>query len=284
MRIITPLRYPGGKGRIAKWMEKTIKGNSLDGGTYMEPFAGGASIALHLLKTETVENVIINDYDIAIYSFWYAVLNEPKKLIKKIQDTPITIDEWEKQRTIYKSPQKQYSLELAFAAFFMNRCNFSGVLKGGAIGGRNQLGKYKINARFNKANLIKRIEYIATLSDKITLTHLDALDFIENYVKKSTNSKTIVYYDPPYFNKGAWLYKNYFTKEDHLKLADSIKSVSESAWIVSYDDCDEIREIYEDCQNDVFQLGYSAHQNTKSGTEFLAWHNIKLSAPSLKLN
>ena len=270
---ITPLRYPGGKGRLIKFMEQVIVTNSLEGGVYMEPFAGGASVALKLLYNKKVSKIYINDYDPAIYSFWKAVCEETDRFIEKIKDTPVNITEWKKQKKIYKSNSKQeYSFDLGFAAIYMNRCNFSGVLKGGPIGGITQKGNYKIDARFNKDDLIKRIEKIAEMKNNIYITNEDALDFIKQYVK-TQQEKTLVYLDPPYYNKGAWLYCNFYKHDDHLNLSKAIKGIQDQYWVLSYDNCSEIQSMYSHQLNNKFKLGYSAHQNTKSGQEFIFWHD-----------
>ena len=106
---------------------------------------------------------------LAIYSFWNAVLNDIDELLNAIQETPVTILEREKQKEIYtsKSQLKKYDFELAFATLYLNRTSVSGVIKGGVIGGKNQDGKYKIDARFGKENIIAKIKKIATFKDKI---------------------------------------------------------------------------------------------------------------------
>ena len=130
----SPLRYPGGKHRLAGFIQLAIQNLNMPDCTYVEPFAGGAGVALSLLLDGTVNRIVINDYDKAIYSFWRAVRQEPTSLIDLIQNTPVTIDEWHRQKEIYLT-STAYSLDLAFATLFLNRTNRSGILNAGPIGG-----------------------------------------------------------------------------------------------------------------------------------------------------
>ena len=178
----SPLRYPGGKAKLARFMEFIIKERGYIGGTYIEPFAGGAGIAVELLLRDVVSRIVINDYDKGIWSFWKAILTETERFISEIRTVPLTINEWEKQRSICLNYNKKYSFELGFATFYMNRTNRSGIIKGGVIGGLEQTGKWKIDARFNRESLISRIESIAFRKKDIHLYNQDITTFIEHYV------------------------------------------------------------------------------------------------------
>ena len=141
MQMYSPLRYPGGKSRLSNFIGQSILNLQIPNCTYIEPFAGGAGVALSLLLDGTVENVVINDYDKAIYSFWRAIKQDVKLLIDKIEHTPVTIEEWYKQKDIYVSASS-YSVDLAFATLFLNRTNRSGILTAGPIGGYAQAGEW----------------------------------------------------------------------------------------------------------------------------------------------
>ena len=128
--------------------------------TYIEPFAGGAGVALYLLFEQKVSNVVINDFDKAIYSAWKAILEETDRFMELINCVPITLDEREHQKEIYLNNNKKYSFELGFAAFYLNRTNRSGILSAGPIGGYDQNGDYLIDARFNREALVDKIKRI----------------------------------------------------------------------------------------------------------------------------
>lgn len=263
----SPLRYPGGKGKLSSWVEQFMRHNDLTGGAYFEPYAGGAGIALHLLLQEHVDHVFINDADPVIFSFWWSVLNETEALIDLIERTPVTLEVRESQREIVKNHQDFDTLSVGFAAFYLNRTNRSGILKGGVIGGKNQTGKDLIDARFNKPNLISRISTIALYSNRITLSCEDALTLLKkNPVEGVT--KSLTYLDPPYFNKGSQLYRNFYNYSDHSAIRDAMLNF-ETPWIITYDNCEPINELYSGFNRHEFSITYSTHLSRNKGAEVL---------------
>ena len=203
----SPLRYPGGKNRLAGFISLVIQNLNLPNCTYVEPFAGGAGVALSLLLDGTVDNIVINDYDKAIYSFWRAVKQEPAALIKRIENTPVTIEEWHKQKHVY-SVATSYSLDLAFATLFLNRTNRSGILNAGPIGGYSQSGDWKLDVRFDKEALITKIAAISEHRKNIVVYNKDIISLLRNYAP-GFGDNVFFYFDPPYYNKGQKLYKNF---------------------------------------------------------------------------
>ena len=261
--LYSPLRYPGGKGKLAPFMGLMINKMNIKNGTYIEPFAGGAGVALMLLMEGYVDDIVINDYDKAIYSVWRAIISEPENLVDRILDTPINIDEWKKQKEIYVEQNKKYSLDLAFATFFLNRTNRSGILKGGPIGGFEQTGNYGIDARYNAEKLVERIRAVAKYKKHIKVYNKEIVSFIES-VLPNYGQNSMTYFDPPYFNKGPELYKNFFDKEDHAKIAQLILNGVPGNWIITYDDTPEIIELYKQQCIRRYDLNYSAANTGKS--------------------
>ena len=270
--VYSPLRYPGGKSKISDLVKLIIQKANVDG-TYIEPFAGGAGVALHLLLNNIVNDIVINDYDKAIYSFWRAIKEDGEKFIDLINSTPITIDEWKKQKDIYLS-SKSYSLELGFAAFFLNRTNRSGILTAGPIGGYEQNGSYKIDARFNKVTLTKKIREIIKRKNNIHIYNKDIRSFITSVIPKYENN-SFVYLDPPYYNKGQQLYKNFLTHNDHAQIANLIFENIRCPWIVSYDNVEDIARLYKNYCTRKFEVNYSA-ANTGKSSELLVFSNSVL--------
>ena len=271
----SPLRYPGGKAKLARFMEFIIKERGYIGGTYIEPFAGGAGIAVELLLRDVVSRIVINDYDKGIWSFWKAILTETERFISEIRTVPLTINELEKQRDICLNYNKKYSFELGFATFYMNRTNRSGIIKGGVIGGLQQTGKWKIDARFNRESLISRIESIAFRKKDIRLYNQDITTFIEHYVP-FYSEKAMIYFDPPYFKKGKQLYMNFFEFEDHKRIERVIRNSVECDWIVTYDDASEIREIYASYPVMLYDLNYSVSKKCKTSELMIFKSNIPI--------
>ena len=271
----SPLRYPGGKAKLARFMEFIIKERGYIGGTYIEPFAGGAGIAVELLLRDVVSRIVINDYDKGIWSFWKAILTETERFISEIRTVPLTINEWKKQRAICLNYNKKYSFELGFATFYMNRTNRSGIIKGGVIGGLQQTGKWKIDARFNRESLISRIESIAFRKKDIRLYNQDITTFIEHYVP-FYSEKAMIYFDPPYFKKGKQLYMNFFEYEDHKRIERVIRNSVECDWIVTYDDASEIRAIYASYPVMLYDLNYSVSKKCKTSELMIFKSNIPI--------
>jgi DNA adenine methylase len=255
----TPLRYPGGKTKLYEYVRKILRCNGLIGTSYCEPFAGGAGLAIKLLIKNDVDNIFINDADPAIYSIWNLIINSPDKICDFIKEIPITIEEWNREKKIYATTSDPD--ELGLAAFFLNRTNVSGIISGGVIGGINQNGNYRIDARFNRDNLIKKINNISSKADKIHLSNMDVIDFM--HYMAQTDENMLVNFDPPYVNKGGALYRNYFDKKDHIKLHDAIKNFKKK-WIVTYDYCEFIQKLYEDFNEGTIDVYYSANRVRKA--------------------
>lgn len=262
----SPLRYPGGKTAITPMVTNIIQANNLRTAHYIEPYAGGAGLALSLLLKKTVPHIHLNDLDISIWSFWNSILYDTESFIELIKSTEITIDEWHVQKEIQDRKKDADTLALGFSTFFLNRTNRSGIIqKAGVIGGMEQKSKYILSCRFNKENLIAKIRKIAFLSDKINIYNMDAIDFINKV--EGDLERGFYCIDPPYFAKGQSLYTNFYEPEDHQKLADTVTKIK-SKWMLTYDYNEEIKLLYKNNRKFSFSLNYSAAEK-KKGTELL---------------
>lgn len=265
----SPLRYPGGKAVLSDFLADLIQANSLGDGIYVEPYAGGAGAALSLLFGEHVREIVLNDIDRCVYAFWRAVLNQTATLTGLVRQTRITVPEWRRQRAFYRSPRRQSQAALAFAGFYLNRCNRSGIMvNGGPIGGVRQTGKWKLNARFNKPELTKRIERVALYKSRVVVRNMDALAFLKSLCAKCDVERALIYLDPPYYDKGSQLYLNYYTPEDHQALAAFLKAHHAVKWVLSYDDVPEVRDLYRNVRYIRYGLNYSA-SSARRGREIL---------------
>jgi DNA adenine methylase len=250
----SPLRYPGGKRKVTNFIKLLMVENDLVGCEYVEPYAGGASVALALLFEDFAEQVHINDLDGSIYAFWKAVLDTPEELCREIEKAPLTMKEWHRQRAV-QGDKDASDFELGFSTFYLNRTTRSGIIRGGVIGGLRQTGKWKIDARFNRMDLIRRIERIARYSERISATSIDAAEFVTEKVPSINHP--FIYLDPPYYVKGQGLYQNFYKHEDHELVAKLVRQL-EIPWIVSYDSAPEIIEMYEGLDHLKYDLNYSA--------------------------
>ncbi len=241
--------------------------NGLGSYSVAEPFAGGAGASLSLLFREETSEIHINDADVAIYDFWWSLTNRPEQFSKLLKKTRVSMAEWRRQRDTYRSNDGRLSrLTRGFSAFYLNRCNRSGIImNGGPIGGIHQTGDWLIDARFNKEELHRRCQKIAEYRDRIFVTDKDGIDF----VKDQDASRTFYFIDPPYFEKGKTLYLNALDKEYHKRLAYQLRSMANNAWVLTYDDCREIRQLYRGWATiRPFGLRYAASER-RSGSEIM---------------
>lgn len=267
----TPIRYPGGKSKLYPTVYEVLNINGFIGKTYAEAFAGGAGLAMKLLLKGDVSRILINDLDRAIFCIWKAVVWQPEEMCSFIDSSGPTIEEWLFYRDVYREQDNASDSELAKAAFFLNRTNVSGIIKGGVIGGLDQKGSYKIDARYGKDNLKKKIRSIASHADSIEVTNLDAEDFIEILDADST----FAYFDPPYVQKGPGLYENAFDEEKHGSLAKKI-SECKCKWLVTYDVNDLIEELYSGFNIDEIKIRYSAHSSRLGREKIIIGPGVKV--------
>jgi len=271
----SPLRYPGGKTQFYNRVRDILNANCLNGCLFIEPFAGGAGVAVKLLINKQVSKIILNDSDIRIYSFWHSILNNTEKFIHKIHEIQISVEEWRRQKALLEHSSDIF--ERGFAAFYLNRTNRSGILSSNPIGGIKQDGKFKINCRFNKADLIRRISKIAEHKEDILIFNLDASELITKMYKEPElcdGKDTFWFIDPPYYKKGKQLYLNHFSHSDHEALRDTINEKLDSAkWILTYDVCDEISRLYKKNNSTIFSIRYSV-ETKRNAKEYMFYNNL----------
>lgn len=227
MRYASPLRYPGGKASLTGFLREVIDLNGLVGGPYFEPYAGGAGAALSLLAKRVVSQIWINDADERVFAFWHSPLNRTDQFVDRIFETPLTISEWRNQREICANPRKHRRFDVGFAAFYMNRCNRSGVLTGaGPIGGVEQKGKWRLDVRFSREPLAERILGVARDRNRIHLSNIDAIDFLKTCLPRGRARENVfVYLDPPYVNKAKRLYLNSFRRRDDARVCRTVRRI-----------------------------------------------------------
>ena len=266
MKHISPLRYPGGKSAMADLLSRIRYKNSLGDRAIAEPFAGGAGASLALLCREEAPEIHINDADPAIYALWWSLKERPEEFASLLRQTRVSMAEWRRQRDTYRSNGRMSRLRRGFSAFYLNRCNRSGIIKdGGPIGGISQTGEWLIDARYNKTDLLARCRTIADFRDRITVSHQDGIELIQ----KLTGKGTFLFIDPPYFAKGNELYLNALDETYHERLATQLKAMDHEAWVLTYDDCPDIRRLYRGWATiRPFGLRYAASVR-RSGREIL---------------
>ncbi len=273
----SPLRYPGGKGRLGPWLSSVIEYNDLKGGWYVEPYAGGAGAALYLLLQGHVEHIVINDADPLIHAFWQSVVHESAAFAEMILETPVTMESRARFQSMMTNVEDHSMLELGFATFFLNRTSRSGILTGGVIGGKTQAGTYKLDARYKANDLVARVQAIGAMRERITVLGMDALDLLID-CSPGFPAKTLIYLDPPYYVKGSQLYRNHYQRADHEAIAHCAQ-LAVHPLLITYDNAPEIREMYSGMTSSNFSLQYSTHLARPLASEVLFYANLRLPAP-----
>ncbi|WP_270431043.1 DNA adenine methylase [Anaerostipes hominis (ex Lee et al. 2021)] len=269
MPIKNPLRYPGAKSKLSDYIQNLILLNNLDGCTFYEPYAGSAAISFKLLENDIVSKVKINELDPLIYYFWLSVMHYTEDLIDLIRNTPVCLETWH-EKSLYRNKDfllDKAPVEIGFAGLFLNRTNFSGILKANPLGGLKQTSKYTIDCRYNKDKLIKSISQLSKYRDKVDIYNLDAITFMQKETRYKRNHSTFVYIDPPYFDKGPSLYRYSYNTNMHHSLSTYIKRKG-FPWLISYDDQPEIRKMYKSRNQQQIYLDYSV-KTSKKGRELL---------------
>lgn len=262
----SPLRYPGGKNKLSPFIAELCKINKLNG-TYIEPYCGGAAVALFLLVEGFVKNIIINDKDRSIFAFWHSVFFNSESLCDLIENTPVNIEEWKKQKAVQKNKNTTSLLELGFSTFFLNRTNRSGILLANPIGGINQKGNYLIDCRYNKENLIKRIRLLSQYKEQVTVKNTDAIELLKQVSTELEQNNSLMYLDPPYYFKASSLYLNHYKDSDHRNVRIELEN-NLINWIVSYDNVMEIVDIFRGYRNKQFSFKHTAY-NIREGKEII---------------
>lgn len=264
----SPLRYPGGKTRLANKLLEAMEKNfdQKEKVILVEPYAGGAGASLALLFAGKVERIIINDLDKAIFTFWKIAVFDTNYLISKIRRTEVTIEEWKKQKAIYISTTDER--KLAFATLFLNRTNRSGIMNGGPIGGIKQSGIWKVDARFTKKTIIDRLGKIKEFHTKIEVANLDGIELLKKLEQRKSASRHFIFLDPPYFQKGQSLYLNHYNNKDHENLSWFLEKSSFKKWVMTYDDVPYIKNLYSKMRTRGFEIQHNAYKS-KVGREVM---------------
>jgi DNA adenine methylase len=280
MRFPSPLRYPGGKAGLTEFLSSVIARNDLTGCSYYEPYAGGAGAALGLLQAGAVSELFLNDADVRINAFWRSALNSSARFVERIQNVPLTIEEWYLQRDICQNPSSHNEFDVGFAAFFMNRCNRSGVITGaGPIGGMEQSGNWRLDVRFNRDGLCDRINALSRIREQIHIAGEDGVDFLKRTLPRGRGrNRVFSYLDPPYVNNGHKLYMNSFQQGNHADLADYMHRQGTLPWIMSYDDSSLVRTLYARHKISIMTIRYTLQEKRSARELIIAPHQLSVPA------
>lgn len=232
----TILRYPGSKKFLKPVISNWIQTHGLQESTFYEPFCGGASLGLGLLTSGHIKKLVLADKDRTVRALWQCVFSDYGWLQRAIKTREVSLDMWNK----IKMSKPITRRENAWKCLYLNRTCFSGISKGGPIGGQTQSSKYKIDCRFNRLTLSKAVKELANHKGSVKVLPTRTWDKTVQHAEKDNNA--IIYLDPPYFLKGKLLYNEFFNYSDHQELINYCATLK-MPWILSYDLCDEILEL-----------------------------------------
>jgi DNA adenine methylase len=277
--IVSPLRYPGSKIRLVRYMGKVLEFNKCQPDVLVEPFAGGGSVFINFLENDWVERAIIGDRDSLIYSFWKVLFEDPNYLIEFTENVPVNLETFRLYKSIAADESHNEKRTLAEACLFLNRTSFSGILaaNAGAIGGRNQKSQYKIDCRFNRRLLVERMKHISSFASRVTVLPYDWSRTIDYALKQDTALEKFVYLDPPFYNKADKLYRHYFDElKPHLALSRKLKQLKHK-WILSYDRAPEVKKMYESFIQRSFAFPYTINSPARRIEKeyFITSHDLK---------
>lgn len=282
IRSVSPFRYPGGKSFLCDFLENRIRTTIARSAEYAEPFCGGAGAAALLLRRKVVEKIHLNDADPRIFSAWKAIVCETDRFVARLHSVDVNLQTWHAYSDLVTAgEQSTYDFDLGFATFFLNRTSRSGIVVGsGPIGGYDQTGPWKIDARFNRDTLAARIVWLGTMRDRIELSNEDALHFMQASKSRIDCARTLFFIDPPYVKVGGRLYLNAMNPNKHIALSDIIQSDELPHWVVTYDDHPLIREAYSSQVIDNLTVNYSLQKRRKEN-EILILPNIHAATAAL---
>jgi len=275
-RYRTPLRYPGGKQRLAPFIAEILEDNDLVGGHYAEPYAGGAGVAMELLFDGVVSHVHLNDSSAHIFALWTGILEHTDEFCDRIRRASLCVEDWRVHREVVRHPTEHAMLDLGFSTFYLNRCNRSGIISGGVIGGLAQSGLWKMDARFSRIELARRVEAIARRASQISLSQLDAEDFLRGFEQGEHSRDSLVYCDPPYYEHAQRLYLDSYQADDHARLARFVQNELSLNWVVSYDGHPDVIELYGERRKFLYDLQYSAARSYKGQEVFIFSDDVSI--------
>lgn len=273
--LLSPLRYPGGKRKLAPYIAEAIRMNSLRPRLFVEPFAGGASVSLYLLEQGLVDQIALGEKDELVAAFWKTVFFDHEWLVEQMETIRPSLQLWNEFRHSDPRNDRQRALK----CLFLNRTSFSGILNdtAGPLGGRTQASRYPIGCRFYPQTVILRIKSLAALADRVLYINQGewqgTISRAEDILLKK--QELFFYLDPPFYEKADRLYRYWFNDEMHQVLHEQISSLN-GYYILSYDAAQPIIERY--CNNGSearrIEILYSVTSNDKRKTEELIISNL----------
>ena len=250
----SPLRYPGGKTRALSILERYLRTEYPGRSILLSPFLGGGSFELD--QAEKGFQVYANDLFVPLYTFWQVLKSDPKGLHASILSrVPVSKEEFLRLRQSKLNcvdPQ-----ETAGSYFLVNRCSFSGA---------TFCGGFSAEASEKRCNRSAIDRLLGVDLRNVTLSNLDAIEFLQ---RNPETPNTVVYADPPYYiatyvyGKDGDMHEGF----DHAGFAAAIRQRKD--WILSYNDCPYVRELYAGCRIFEETWAYGMDNGKKTSKELI---------------
>lgn len=250
----SPLRYPGGKQRAVLQIAGMLPASMNE---YREPMVGGGSVYFYVRNRKLARRYWINDKFEELIAFWTTVQSNDscKKLMNELEELRLSCATAEKFKDYYKkvrdeSPKDSY--RAAFLFFFFNRVTFSGTTQAGGFSSAASIKRFTASA-------IERLRDMPEALSDTKITNLDVFDVIE-----TPGEGVFVFIDPPYYTATRLYGKNGRLHQfDHKQLAAILK-VTEHRFLITYDDCEAVRELYNWANIKDWQLQYGMNNCNQS--------------------
>jgi DNA adenine methylase len=249
------------------YVAAALAANELKPNLFVEPFAGGASVALELATSGAVEQIGIADLDPYVAAFWKTVFYDCDWLCEQVEKIEITLETWKRMKSAHYTAERSQAL----ACLFLNRTSFNGTLhrRAGPIGGKNGASKYGLDCRFPRKRLVQRLRACEQLAKEGRVAFvrcasaLDTIGYARTLARADEQKSLFFYLDPPFWAKSLTLYRYGFDDEAHRELAKGLRWVHEP-YLLSYDAAPEVRDLYRhhQVQTETVELLYTATQQT----------------------
>ncbi len=235
----SPIRYAGGKSLAVGYIVELLPDNISQ---IVSPFIGGGSVEIAFANELDLEVIAYDIFDILV-NFWQVILSQPEKLYERLTEfKPEKSFYYEQKEILKKHWEKKIKLEpleLAAQYFFNHNLSYGP----GFLGWTSDI--YLNEKRYS--TMLEKVKNFKAPNLKVFVG-----DFSET-IKKHKNE--FLYLDPPYFLEGdSKMFKGIYPQRnfpihhnsfDHELLAKLLKE-HKGGFILSYNDCAQIREWYKD--------------------------------------
>lgn len=219
------ITWIGGKRLLRKTIAPLIPE---DIQTYVEPFGGGGWMLFFKPRWATCE--IYNDLNGSLVNLFMMVKYHPKRLKQELQYTLKSRELFYKLRDL--EDDKLLSVQRAARFLYLLTYSFGAVV--------NRKASFGVSKTTPAKNIDRIFERIDEIYERLKLVTIENQDF-QRCIDLYDSEKSFFYCDPPYrLNNESRYYQGAFEHKRLFKVLSNIKG----RFLLSYNDCEEIRELY----------------------------------------